>query len=913
MVNPLIRVAAYEPAHDMSGWREAFRTIKFSTEWRDEALTLYALSWRGADEPLTLPIAQLNELFRAAAPGLVATGKGSATDSGAPWLYAKDDIPADLVAALVNTWVGTLGPRKADPDPNRQAELEEAVYKVQASLTGSIPPWTEETVDLTAANLSPGGTAIPDRRLYRLLPEVLAARLASRQYHAGNEELNFRVATRDQGTELVSWPPRRFRKNGRSWFYSCVVTITVQTVPFTHRFRVHVGTGIRRWVSGGRIHVPTDRGVGTFLAVEPPWSTRHDHIPRLSNNFIDYFERGNRHVWRRRSTVELLPELDIVRTYPTARDLVANPDQWLKGVDGLSAAAVHRNGLGDHKVEAGIGPTERAQLDHWVELGLGPWFRRVTDLERTGYRSKPALRPKPRWSKVNGDEAATEVRKAAAQAKAAREAALARRAALGAALGGVPLEVHLLWQSEKTRDRLISTVSELFDLPELEVGTRSKWEWDTETLRIRVTAQQFDSAAASALPSAKAIGDERTRLLTEAIAARRAKVRDLFGSDLDPAATAGLVFVELHDRDTFSATDSDPKAAIRLGCADSGRLSQFIRRLDGDEADLPIRARSAWLDALRQLGAITTADHRVDGVPEGTRVAALWMAHRRADGVTRHAHRELIAVRLEPRDGHYHLEGWHDGEKRWLPYRLFLLAMPAKTAVPAPGQCKGRRSLRDQQSAVERQVRSVMYQLRDRPTMLLANSENLRRWWSWIRNSDLVRDMIGFGDEPAQRLAAWGPDLRLVLIRNGGGRDEVPQWYAPKPDDRSAGFAAGIWRLRDASTDNRVFASTADVPATVKSMPRKALKILTGPEWHQSPGKAMWNPGYVEITVAGCLSAGALAASGRADVMPDEPAAWAAFAHQLRFVDDYVPLSQPAALHWAELVEQYVLPTRLVE
>lgn len=148
-----------------------------------------------------------------------------------------------------------------------------------------------------------------------------------------------------------------------------------------------------------------------------------------------------------------------------------------------------------------------------------------------------------------------------------------------------------------------------------------------------------------------------------------------------------------------------------------------------------------------------------------------------------------------------------------------------------------------------------------------------------------------------------------MLVRNGAGRDEVPQWYAPTPDSHSAGFAAGIWRQRDTEPDNRVFASTTNVPASAGSTKRTALKILTTAEWTRSPGTAMWNPRYVELTVAGCLSPATLAVSGRADVAPDDPADWAALAHQLRLVDDYVPLSQPAALHWAALAEEYVLPT----
>ncbi len=897
MVNHVVRLAAYEPDPTAGDWLETFQTIKFGPEWKDAAMALYGLSRPAMDTNVALPIRSLNDLLRAAAPGVIATGRGVTTEQNSPWLYAANEVSTDLVAALVNTWVATLGPRQAAVDPLQQAELEEAISVVQESLTRTMPIWTESVVDLGTAGLTSGGTAAPDRSLFQLVPAVLAKQLARRPYRQGDEELHFRIVTTAQGAELVSWPPRPFSKKGRSWYYSCVVSLTVQTVPFTANLRVHAGIGVRRWVTGGRIHVPSDRGVGVYLAVTPPWTTGDDHTPRLSHNFVDYFDRGSRHEWRSRSTVELLPEIDIVGQYPSAPGIMVDPDRWLDGVDGITAAVAHSNVLPDHEVKAGIGPTERAQLDRWVELGLAPWLRRVSDLKRTGHRSRPAMRPKPRWPKVDEDVAGNDSRKAVAQAEANRAAGLARRAALTSALDGAPLEVELLWQSERVRDRLVSTLCELLNLRPQAQG---QWEWVADGLTVRVNARRFGDPEASALPIPRAKGAELRQMVAEVNEKRRAQVRGLFSDVLDPASTAGLVFVELHDRDAFSASESDPKTAVRWGCADSGRLSQFIAHREDDDQALEIRAKSAVLDGLRQLGAIDVPVHRVDGVPADTRIAALWMVNRHGGGLGRSPRRELVALRLEPRDGYRRLEAWDDEDKLWTPYRQYLLKLPGNAPHDLPRRA-------DQRFAIERRIRSVIHQLRGEPTLLLVNSGNLRQWWTWISNSELVSDMVGFGEELPQRTAAWGPDLRLVLIRNGNGREEVPQWYAPASNDESAGFAAGLWQSADAETGNRVFASMTDVPASAGATKRTALKILTGPEWSRAPGKMMWNPGYLEITVASCLSRGVLAASGRGDLLPDEPADWAAVAHQMRMVDDYVPLAQPAVLHWAALTEEYML------
>ncbi len=95
----------------------------------------------------------------------------------------------------------------------------------------------------------------------------------------------------------------------------------------------------------------------------------------------------------------------------------------------------------------------------------------------------------------------------------------------------------------------------------------------------------------------------------------------------------------------------------------------------------------------------------------------------------------------------------------------------------------------------------------------------------------------------------------------------------------------------------------------VKTIKRGLLKLGPYPDWPTGPAKTAWNPRYLELTVVGCLSEKALADAGRDDVGPDQPAAWAALAHQLRFHDDYEPLSRPLHLHLARLAEEYVRPT----
>ncbi len=867
-MHSLITPCAYEPDPGVGPWVEDVHVTTFAEQWRSELTDLSALGWRSREPFAGLPVRKLDSLLRAVAPGMLATGRGAAADSTVPWLYAREPLPTDVVLPAFLSWVAALRP---------ESEHLAATRRVLDAVRETEPEWSACAVELTGTDVSPGGTAAPHQRLYTLLPELLALRLAERPFRAEGATVDmwFRAIRLEHGAELVSWPPETFRKNGVDHRYSARLGITLHTVPFSPSFRVHVSSGIRRWSTRSPIWVPGGRGATVLFDLPVPWDDeRGESRRRLVGNTMKFSAAEGRCTWRGHSPVEIIDELDIVRRYPKPEDLIADPRAWLAGQGGVRAAVVHSTAMGSHEIGTGLMPGERADLDNWVEAGLRPWLRRVPSLERAFRVNKPVLLPKvPKTDPVR-------------RAEVDLRAVSARRETLRTVLAGEPLHVDIVTAYPETREHLLRQLALLLGVTELGEGDLRRWWVDGLEVDILLSDASF-------LTTTLKTSSEAHLEDTEALRARRAAVAARYPLR---AGRPGLALIEIPGADRFTVPGTDPKLALRLGFADTRRLAQFIQLADNETADPATRAEAACRDGLRQLGATSTPAHRAGAaVPANLQYVALWVVRRQGAAKSKRAVRQLIAVRVRPADPEHPVRAWDDRVQEWVPYADFLLSVA--TGSPAGDRSASRLSVEDERADIERRVRAILFQVRDRPTLLLANVGNLRDSWRWLSNGTLVRDKLGFAGEPDQRLGAFGEHLRVVLLRDRNSRDEVPQWYAPGKDNDTPGFGVGLWASQDAARDNRVFASTADVPKNFPKVPRGLRKLTGGQGAGRAPTVSAWNPQYLELTVLGCPG-------------HDGAAVWAAIAHQLRFHDDYVPLARPLPMHLAMLAEEYLSDSR---
>jgi hypothetical protein len=669
--------------------------------------------------------------------------------------------------------------------------------------------------------------------------------------------------------------------------------------------------------------MPLGRDVGVYLLSQNSLLPGMSTPERFALAKLHHDGRTGQNTWAGGGPAGILSRLSVTNDFPHPELLVKEPENWFDGADGVTAYVVHHTMMGFHGVGTGLMPSERRRLTEWVGAQLAPDFIPAAALGRSEIKSR---NPE---AVLEDKQSVKKLRKPLKDATPEEAAALAaenlqieavnrlvekqnqeimarngdrRRARLAAAVEENTLVVYLLYQTDKIRESLLASIDASLNLvdhrkdhgPEL-------WSWRAPDLTVRVHAQRLGALGGP-------LGGEKAPRWGEqwdqAIARRRIQVSDhvkeLAEDTGDPAQ---LALIELGGIDVFEKRTTDPKFAIRLGCADAGVVTQFLvtrnPRLRPEEDDTQFRADAAWEDGLRQVGMRFVPEHSLgDAIPPDLNQIAFWLVKRRADGPTGKPQFTPIAVLISPDEKT--IMGCSPDTMGWVPYRELLLSLTGR--------------LRDDELASEDEqkartaafIKTMLPKWRVKPTLLLTHAQNTRSRWPWLKNPDIVADRLAFNDGgPLQRFAIYGKHLRIARVATGD-REEVPQWWAPDMDNSDlAGISKGLWiPASEGPNENRVFYSTTEKASThhiSKDTTKLTPRLNSRGRAEFNPSDAAWNPRLLQFTIA-CKQ-------------PDDQAEiWAMYLHQQRTTDDYRDsLGLPLALHLASLASAYALPHEIEE
>ena len=898
MTYDCIRRAAFVPDPAAGPFQASYYTLAFPRPWREAILELYRHGKPNPEKIKQVPIRRLNMTIAAVVPDWVSVATHATLDDANPWLYTTSGpFPITVMNALVIAWLNSLQPsRGAYP------LLQEAMQRLATSELA----WDLTQVDLLECTVSGGGTALPARHLYRLLPDVLAGRIEQLPpYEYCGARVAFRrVATSiSEGAELMSWPPFEHTTTAqgggkRLWNYSATIKIALRTVPFSPVPHVYLSVGIRRWVRGP-VCMPQGRGVSVYLLADSPFLQGAPIPSRFAMGKLKWDKNARKVVWAPDGPEQMLDRLSVTRNIPLPELLVKEPEAWLPGRDGVTAAVVHHAMMGLHGVGTGVMPSERRRVVEWAAQALEPHFKWSGELRRSVLPSRPRRTLEKRKPVRKDAQAEERAGIEAANQQAAQRNADRRRRHLAEAVGERGMTAYVLYQTEHMVRNLIAAAEASLNLAGYRLKTGpATWSWHAPELTVRLHAHPLGALGGQ-------LGEDRApRKGTEldaAISARRGQVRDYLARlSQDLSDPAHIAFVELDGRDKFKPRTVDPKFAIRLGCADAGLVSQFLRpgdpALDEGGDDARFRADAAWADGLRQVGMRFVPEHTLgDALPEQLNQVAFWLVKRRKDGPTGHPQFTPVAILIRPNQ--QCIMGRSPETADWVPYPELLKGL---TRDPRDDQLV---TAEQQEAAVAAFVKQILAKLRSEPTLVVTHAQNLRTRWPWLQNGRLVKDAIQFGNGPVQRLTTYGRHLRIARAATGE-RLETPEWWVPKHPGHG-GLAKGLWLREDSQPDPRVFYSTID-KASTHPISVDATKLTPRPhpkkgQLGASAGKNAWNPDLLEFTMVG-LQQG------------DDAEAWAMFLHQQRFSEDYRDgLGLPLILHLAALTSHYALPQEDVE
>lgn len=848
MTNPIQTVAFTVPL------TSPLRTLSlvqlaFPDEWFEPLLSLQAERNDRLDQPNTIAVGSLNAILHALVPYLLAAPNGAKrraeinsegepdrpSRERPPWLLAERAIPIRQLWTIVQAWLELT---YSDCDSFAMVKdllREEDLY------------WEPITLQLLGKTSENGTADIPSLG-YKVLPALLAETLVTKKVSIpiGSDKRPLVRVPVEEGAELMTWPPVyvvRGKKKLQEFGYSYVIKITVQTLVGESEPRIHFHYSVRRWHSepcfdGKTLYLK--RRTSVYLCPSKAWyepseqATKAFTIAKIEAVKTD--EQGQRvPVW-----MNLVPEIArrVNVSIPSAEEVTRGPREWSEGNCGIEVGIVYAN-IRNHPVGVGIGPdlceviTKELAAALPAELALSPeWEPYAFPAKVTAHPLIKDLRDMTKHDRL---------------------------AALKQSVGSqIMIEVH--WQTEAVRDMLIDRIHALLTLPRpplveppkkeavfKDVGVMDDDDEEDEDTNEDTDDDEDEDEGISnedtvsqkplnrvraKEPGPKVITEKQIIDLPGGGQLTIVPVPLQFGSPLPlpdkqkkqtvlthtnerakaivgvlPVATIPtLAFIELPNyREDARFARRDPKRAIRLGMARTGRLTQFITQ---QEKGLQERCASAVRDGLRQLGYLphpigfSLPQHLL---PEPLLVLGIWFIRitRRRASVGVH-----LPVVVMMRTEQQQVLAWlpHDGRIR--PYRQALLDI----ANLDPSQVKRKK----QQEALN-QVRQFLLQdvVRQKvnDVVMFTVAQNARSTWHGLYNSEIPVDALRF-ERKEQTIEGKDLPVRFRLIRlRTNLRGETPEWYITNSTPRTT--AQGLW-VQD-STDmkhKRLFYSIAKKPHT---------------------------------------------------------------------------------------------------
>jgi hypothetical protein len=982
-----IRLCAFRLKHNLPA--QIFYALKFPETVKDSLKNLVAERDSRPKDKVAIPIASLNEALRASIPGLIYIGKIWEKN----WLYSPVEIPIDKLSVIFSHWLDTEFP---DETPNKRKKgitFEQRQAVMQLLSNPNNLKWEPVTLKTELWKKYANGTAniTEDADGFILLPDILATQLSdpNLKFKLSDETIQFyRCApVEGAGAELISWPPLSYTQKNHTYYYSIVLSLKVQTVPFQPYPQLQCDMSIRRWCSINETGLlPGGQASSVYIRTKLKWGEGLNPY-----GYTEYFQVAPL-VWKgepkwANNLANLLHKLNPLPYTP--EQILANPIQALNFQEIPNICITYKDGIiPGHKVGKGLPPINRRQLAEQIALLLqDDWelieYKRFNFKIDTKQSAQIFDLPKPdgtSWElpvpektrgeteeefltrtqelltkqedqrnkfkkkktetdeqfqfryeqfldkqqlerdkcKKKEDETDEHFKSRYAHYEKRLKQLSSERKRLREAIRkciGKELTIENWYINESTRDTFIKAVWYCLGLKTATAGIHNFPDIDfTVTIRTQQIGKLAERLPLSTDTKKKPNSEQRKK----AINIRMDEIAETVNK-MPPVTGKVGVLVELYGEKHWKPEWTDPQAAIRLGFVQDkiDRVSKFIvpeheelkkkyekaakdkgrelnrqeqNKINGLQEELPQKAITSFLDLLRSLG-VQIAPPRIVipsvTLPNPLTYVGLWLVNRTSK-TSAHGKQQLIPVMVKMRSDSQAIEAIFNGISDWIPYDEALRKINLKGTSITGDNNELKKEIK---GFIKRMLQTK--ELRGKDTLLLCDAQNIRRYWTWLQDTQISQEGIVFGIESPQMM----PKIRVVRVRQDG---ETPEWYALHEQEKQEiklfnnlmeieQISVATEGLFNTDSNERIFLSIGQKSNT---MPKEKLDFSK----FDKPQLPWSNPAILELVVA-CIQP------------EDEPCHWAVLTHELRrmALQYKDTLARPIVLHLAAQMADYVL------
>ena len=881
MVYPIIRLCSFKLKSDIPP--QTFYVMNFPDEAKQFIRKLTAKRDKKSVEETNIPSKSLNKALKLA-PGLIYINNISPKENEF-WLYSPSPLPKRILSAIVSHWIDTEFPSESTKRGKVGISLNERESAMKYLAPEKLS-WEKKEVSYTNDfKTHANGTASLTGNDYILLPYILAVQLSKPdlKFDVDGKTIQFHRGTAERGAELVSWEPLIYTSNEKTYYYSIVIKLNLVLEPGLNYPRLDIKLSIRRWISINDSQLSNNHGSNAYIRTQLNWGQALN-----PNDYTKYFiscrmiSKNHQPNWDE-NLAHLLQKLGTLSITP--QEILANPSAALSNETNIGIA--YKDGMEpNHLVAKGLPTINTYELLNQVGDVLKKYLEPIDCQRQLNPISKQRRTQKikqlshffdlkkpeksfdePLRRKKDEVEEAFQLRLQHFEETLILKQANLRNAIISCI--GKHLTIWIWYSKDDNLEQRLKAIQHCLGLPDTNAESYSF----PEGLTVHIRKQETGSLAERLnLPTnykpnktqREKATKVRIKLITETALPVKSELLGKVG-----------VWFELYGKDFWSRHPwCDPKNATRLGFAEIGMGSQFI---SPDHKGYHQKAISSFIDLLRFLGVRMTPSYlQLPGVEKDTPIneVAVYLVNRTSK-TSANGKPQLIPLMVKMSSLTAEINAIFPGLESWVSYD------EASTRINNEGKSFtdddfGRAKIR---TFIEQTLNKK--ELKDKPTILYCEAENLRKVWTWLQDPQMLNNGLSFAERENPVFVSM-PGLRVIRCRSG---NETADWYGVDGTQIS-GFVTGIFKNPD---NDRVFQSIGGKSVTMKGVVQNLSRI-------ENPEKFWQHPSIVEIAVGYYQE-------------NDDYLHLAAIAHESRCgVLQYKDfLERPRVLHYAKQMADYVL------